>query len=293
MDTDTHRVVVIIPNYNRMKDVERLLPSIASQTFDDYEVIIIDDFSPDKSTVEYLKDFIKDRKGMRLVENTENIGFARTCNRGIKLANGEYICILTNDTEVKSNFIQRNVQIMDSDSSIGVLSCIVVDKDGNTWSSGGSLRGWIPAILVDDFQGVRQVDYVAGTSCFYRRAVFDKVGLLNEHFGMYHEDIEFCMRVRTETNYKTCVFSEKLVAHYVASSSLVPRQRPYYLHRNHILLLRKYSPKTIPRVLMSYLREIANLAVVSFLKGDPGYFLPARHIVAGILAGFTDSNELE
>jgi len=280
-----NKVSVVIPNYNRKRDLERLLPSIASQTFDDYEVIIIDDSSPDKSAVQYIKDFITNHKNMCLVENTQNIGFVKTCNKGIRLANSEYICILTNDTDVTKDFVARNAAIMDADNSIGVLSSIIVDKEGKNWFSGGSLKGWIPVPLRDDFQGVRQVDYVAGTACFYRKDVFDKIGLLDESLVMYHEDVEFCLRVKHETNYRSCMFGEKLVTHYVESTSLVHRRVYYYLHRNHMLLLKKYSPKSIPRVLLYYMREIGNYLFVSLSKLRPSYLLLVPYVIKGILDG--------
>ena len=282
-----YKASIVIPNYSRKKDLERLLPSIASQTLNDYEVIIIDDASPDKSVAEYIKDFVRNHEDMRLVENTENRGFVRTCNKGIKLSNADYICILTNDTEVASNFIQRNVEIMDADGSIGVLSCIIVDKDGKIWFSGGSLKGWFPTSLKDDFQGIRSVDYVAGTACFYRRDVFDKIGLLNEDFYMYHEDVEFCLRLKHKTNYRTCVFSEKLVTHQVGPSDMLPHKAIYYLHRNHVLILKKYNAKSIPRVLLCYIREIANLLFVSVLKLNRRYFLYTPHIIRGTLDGLS------
>jgi GT2 family glycosyltransferase len=288
MQKGRYRVSIVIPNFNRTRDLERLLPSIADQTFADYEVTIIDDHSPDKSAVEYIREFITDHKNIHLVENTENIGFVKTCNRGIKLATSDYICILTNDTEVTRDFVERNVKIMDADASIGVLSCIIVDQYGNNWFSGGSLKTGIPSMLREDFEGVRQVDYVAGTACFYRREVFDKIGLLNECFVMYHEDVEFCWRVRSKTNYRTCLFGEKLVTHYTGSPSIASNQVVYYLHRNYILLLRKYSPKSIPGALRFYLREIANLAVISVVKLSPGSFMSMLYIMRGTVAGLTE-----
>jgi len=285
VDKDRRRVSIIIPNYNRKRDLERLLPSIANQTFVDYEVIIIDDFSPDKSAVEYIKEFVKDRNNIRLVENAENIGFVKTCNKGIKLANSEYVCILTNDTEVAANFIQRNVEIMDGDSSIGVLSSIIVDKDGNNWFSGGSLKGFIPVCMTDDFLGIRSVDYVAGTACFYPKVIFDKVGLLNEHLIMYHEDVEFCLRVHCMTDYRTCMLGEKLVIHRVEAADLGSYKATYYLHRNLLLISKKYSRKSLPRILLYYLRETANLLLVSVLKRNSDYLLHILPIMRGTLDG--------
>ena len=289
MGKNVHKVSIIIPNYNRKRDLERLLPSISNQTFLDYEVIIIDDFSPDRSVVEYISDFIRDSKKMRLVENTENIGFVKTCNKGIKLSRGEYICILTNDTDVTKNFVERNVEIMDADNTIGVLSCIIVDKEGNNWFSGGNLKGWFPVSLKDDFQGIRSVDYVAGTACFYRREVFDRIGLLNEYFVMYHEDLEFSLRVKRRTSYRTCMFGEKLVKHYEGATGPATRGVYYYGHRNLILLLKKYSPRSIPRMLLlHYLREIVNLLIISAIKRDVSNTIRTYDIIRGTLNGLVE-----
>jgi len=285
LEKDKHKVSVIIPNYNRKRYLERLLPSIANQTFVDYEVIIIDDFSPDKSAVEYIRYFIKDRKNMRLVENTANIGFVKTCNKGIMLASGEYLCILTNDTEVKKDFIERNMAILDTDSSIGVLSCIIVDQYGNNWFTGGLIKAGFFINLKDDFTGVRKVDFIAGTAAFYRRELFNKVGLLNEYFYMYHEDVEFCLRLKNETNYIALMFADKLVTHYTGLASLAHKQLLYYIHRNHILILKSYFPKYIPRAIFHYSREIVNLLFMSVSKLRPSYVLLTFHIIGGTFNG--------
>jgi len=285
MDEHSRIVSVIIPNYNRKSDLERLLPSIANQTFGDYEVIIIDDFSPDRSAVEYTSDFIRGRKNMRLVENTENIGFVKTCNKGIKLCTSKYICILTNDTEVTNSFIQRNVEIMDADDSIGVLSCIIVDDEGKNWFSGGIIKAGFPINLRDDFIGVRLVDYVAGTAPFYRREVFERVGLLNEVFYMYNEDVEFCLRLKRATDYKTCVFGEKLVTHLMQAYDSAPNMVFYYCHRNHIMILKRYYPKYVPKVMLDYLKETVKLVIIAALRLRISYFKRALYIVRGTLSG--------
>ena len=248
-----NKVSIIIPNFNGKEYLPRLLPSVANQTFGDYEVIIVDDCSPDKTALGYIRSFINDHKNMRLVENSQNLGFVKNCNKGIALATGEYVCVLTNDTELKSDFIKRNVGVLEADKFIGVLSCIIVDERGNNWFSGGYFRAGLSKNLVDDFQGVRTVDWVAGTACFYRKDVFSRVGLLDESLFMYHEDIEFCLRVRSKTKYKICAFSDKLVTHY-SGCSMGPRMS-YYLTRNHILLVRMYCPKYLPKVLAYRFKE--------------------------------------
>jgi GT2 family glycosyltransferase len=288
METVTPKVSIIIPHYNQKECLKVLLPSVANQTLRDYEVIIVDDCSPDKSVIEFIRDFIKDRPNMRLVENTENMRFIKTVNKGIKLAAGEYICLLNQDTEVRSNFVHRNVEIMDADRSIGGLSCIVVDKEGQNWFSGGIfLKGW-PVNLLDDFQGIRTVDFVAGTACFYRKEVFDKTGLFDEDFVMYHEDVEFGLRMKAKTNYRACAFAEKLVIHHVVPS--MPRGNfDYYNNRNHIVLVRRYSkryiPKTILLLSLKSLRQTANLLFLFLTKRDLKPLVYSPYPIRGILAG--------
>jgi GT2 family glycosyltransferase len=155
---------------------------------------------------------------------------------------------------------------MDADPSIGGLTCIVVDKDGNNWFTGGRFKNGLIVNLVDDFRGIRTVDWVAGTACFYRREIFDKIGLFDENFLMYHEDVEFGLRMKAKTNYKACMFAEKLVVHYVVPS-IPGGSLYYYLSRNHIILLKRYCPKYIPKVLiLRSLREIIALIIVYTLK---------------------------
>lgn len=275
MENSRCKVSIIIPHYNQKECLKRLLPSVANQTFNDYEVIIIDDATPDRSVGEYIETFIKDHKNMRLVENTENMRFIKTCNKGITLTKGEYICLLNADTEVKSNFVERNVEILDADGSIGVLSCIIVDQDGNNWFTGGSFKGGFPANLTDDFQGIRPVDFVAGTAPFYRKEVFDRIGLFDENYRMFHEDIEFGLRLRAKTDYRACMFPEKLVVHYL-EPSMPKMEVNYLLCRNHILILKKYYPGYLRKVLLRYTLEITGVLIMAIREPSPRLFLFAK-----------------
>lgn len=285
MGAKCYKVSVVIPHYNQKKYMLKiLLPSLANQTFGNYEVIIIDDCSTDKSVVEYIKSFIDDHKNMRLIENTTNMRFIKTVNRGIKLATGEYICLLNSDTEVRSNFIERNVEILDADAAIVALSCTIVDRYGNNWFSGGVFKSGAPLNLEDDFEGIRPVDFVAGTAAFYRREIFNKIGFFDEYYRMYHEDVEFGLRIKTETNYKTCAFSEKLVVHYIVSS--IPGREVSYLGaRNHILMVRKYFPSLLPSVILKYSNSTAKDLVKDVLGLHP--YVLRYHLVVpiGIVAG--------
>jgi GT2 family glycosyltransferase len=273
------RVSIIIPHYNQKECLKTLLPSVANQTFKDFEVIIIDDCTPGESVIDYITNLIRQYDNMRLLQNTINMRFVKTCNRGIQLAKGEYVCFLNSDTEVRDNFVERNVDILDADASIGALSCIVVDQHGQNWFSGGFYRSGAPVNLKDDFQGVRSVDFVAGTAAFYRREIFQKIGLLDDTYVMYHEDVEFGLRMRTKSSLRACVFPEKLVIHYIVASIPGP-DIWYYNCRNRMLLSRTYSPKHVPGTVvysMFYATYFLVRSVISMLFIHPQISQYYRH----------------
>lgn len=243
------KVSIIIPHYNQKLCLQRLLPNLVDQTYEDFEVILIDDCTPDEATITFVRDFIKDKTNMRLVQNEINVRFVKTVNRGITLATGEYICLLNSDTEVKNNFVQRNVEILDSDPGIGGVTCTIVDQHGKNWFSGGRYRNELPTNLKDDFQGIRSADFIAGTAVFYRKVIFDKIGLFNENLIMYHEDVEFGLRVKHCTDYRLSTFSDKLFAH-IQVPSIQESEVLYYDSRNLMWMAREYTPINIPTVIV-------------------------------------------
>jgi len=244
------KVSIIIPHYNQKDCLQKLFPTIVDQTYKDFEVILIDDCTPDKATITFVLDFIKDKPNMHLMYNEVNMRFVKTVNRGITLAKGEYICLLNSDTEVKNNFVQRNVEILDSDPDIGGVTCTIVDQHGKNWFSGGRYRHGLPSNLKDDFQGIRSADFIAGTAAFYRKVIFDRIGLFDENFIMYHEDVEFGLRVKHCTDYRLCTFSDKLVAHILVPS-IPGSELWYYDSRNLMFIARKYTPINIPTVIVN------------------------------------------
>lgn len=240
---------IIIPHYNQKECLKRLFPHLAAQTYKDFEVIILDDCTPDESVITFIEDFAKDHPFLRLERNEVNLRFVRTCNRGIKLARGEYLCFLNADTELKPDFVEKNVEILDADPSIGGVTCSIVDHQGKNWFCGGKFEKGVPSNLKDDFEGIREVDFIAGTAAFYRRDVFDRIGLFDETYIMYHEDVEFGLRVKKKTDYRLCTFSDKLVTHLIVPS--MPRVGVwYYGAKNLVLLSREYSPQYMANTML-------------------------------------------
>jgi hypothetical protein len=303
MPSASPKVSVIIPNYNGLQHLTNLLPSIADQTFHDYEVIIIDDCSPDRSAVDYIETYTRDRANFHLITNTENLGFVRNCNKGFGLAQGDYLCILTNDTSVTRDFIQKNIAAMEADGAIGVLSCCIIDQDGNNWFTGGLLRNGVWTNLKDDFLGIRVVDWVAGTACFYRTQLVNEVGLLDETLVMYYEDLDFCLRVRGQTSYKICVLSDKLVTHHIEHRELL---RPklasltrvqYHTHKNNVILAKRHYPQHLAKMLVQNLGDTVRWPFLALSQRRPQSFLASGYvamiIAVATLAGLVKDARLK
>ena len=294
MSDEKVKVSIIIPHYNQKECLQRLLPNITDQTFQVFEVIIIDDCTPDEATISFVREFIKDQPCMHFVQNEVNMRFVKTVNRGITLAKGEYICFLNSDTEIKNTFVQKNVEILDSDATIGGITCVVVDQYGQNWFSGGRYNKGSPINLVDDFQGLRPVDFIAGTAAFYRREIFDKIGPFDKNYIMYHEDVEFGLRVRQQTHYRLCTFSDKLVKHLIVPS--IPRLNVIYFgSRNMVLLSRRYAPQYLPRIIGYFLRQFimccirASIDILTNKKKAPSLKVRWAHAslrgaISGIMA---------
>lgn len=124
-------VSVIIPIYNVEKYLERCLNSVLHQTYTDYEVICINDCSPDKSD-EILKQFQEKYPSvLRVLQNKKNIGLGRTRERGIRHANGKYLLFIDSDDYVKRNYIETYVTAMEKNPSDVIIGGYTRDIEGN------------------------------------------------------------------------------------------------------------------------------------------------------------------
>jgi GT2 family glycosyltransferase len=95
--------------------------------------------------------------------------------------------------------------------------------------------------------------------------VFDRIGSFDENYIMYHEDIEFGLRMRQLTDYRLCTFSDKLVTHLIIGSISEPNLI-YYDSRNLLLLSRRFAPQYVPKIVGVTLRQAAACLIEAFLS---------------------------
>lgn len=136
-------ISVIMPSYNHGKFIEKAINSVLSQTFDDFELIIIDDASNDNSR-EVIVELAEKDKRIRVVFHNKNLGIAKTFNEGIEMACGKYIAFIASDDKWKSDKLQKQVEILMKDENLAVWAegLVIDEKDEIT---GEIFTSWIKA----------------------------------------------------------------------------------------------------------------------------------------------------
>jgi len=210
-------VSVIILSYNVAPLLKSCIESVLKWTKDlEFEIIVVDNQSTDDS-VEVIKSF---GNKIKFIQSPENGGFAKGNNLGIKVAQGKYILLLNPDTVLLENSVERAFFWMEAHKDVGVSSCQLLDLNRQITFTGGYFptlpRVFLWAFFLDDLPGISSVvnsyhpnwsaekrfnkeffpDWVTGAFFFMRREALDKVGLLDQDFFMYGEELEWCIRVK-------------------------------------------------------------------------------------------------
>ena len=123
-------VSIIISVYNGEKYIEQTLESCSNQTYNNFEVIIIDDYSTDKS-IEKISKYILKKEKFQLIKNEKNYGFIKTVNKGIELAKGNRILILDQDDILDNKHLEVMLKKFTNDTSIVFCESDFIDSSGN------------------------------------------------------------------------------------------------------------------------------------------------------------------
>ena len=231
------KLSVIIVNYNVEYFLEQCLHSVRKAMKDiACEVIVVDNNSIDGSNRMVENKFPE----VRLIANKDNRGFSKANNQGIQLSHGEYVLLLNPDTVVEDDTFSKIIQFMDNHKDAGALGVKMVDGSGNFLPE--SKRG-LPTPITSfykmfglsalfptskrfahyhlghlDKDQIHEIEILAGAFMLLRRSVLDEIGLLDETFFMYGEDIDLSYRV-TKAGYKNYYFPETRIIHYKGEST--------------------------------------------------------------------------
>lgn len=232
-----------------------------------FEVILCDNGSDDGIGEAVKAEFPK----VQFIQNGGNIGFSAGNNTGIRRARGRYVLLLNTDTEVAPDTLSGMLSFMDANPSTGAATCKLLLMDGSIdpachrgfptpWRSFAYMSklaklfpksrffaGYHMTYL--DFSTVHDVDMISGAFFLVRREVIEKVGLLDEEYLMYGEDMDWCMRIK-EAGYRilynpnfTILHKKKQSGRAHADRARRVRTKMLFYRYNHLFFTKNYSKK--------------------------------------------------
>jgi GT2 family glycosyltransferase len=279
-------VSVVIPSWNGRHHLEQCLPSLVRQSYQPLEIIVVDNGSDD-GTVEWLRQAWRE---VKVLDLPENIGFAAGVNAGLEVALGRYIALLNNDTEAEPDWIDQLIAVAEQHHEAGMIaSKLKLWNDRTRLHSAGdyysvSGRPGNRGVWQEDDEQWRREAWVfapCAGAALYRRELFDTVGLFDERFGSYLEDIDLAWRAQL-AGFK-CRFAPHAVVYHRVSATGGGPLASYYNGRNWIYVLVKNVPGSILRQYwLAILREQGRVAweALRAWRGDA-----ARARLRGQLAG--------
>jgi GT2 family glycosyltransferase len=223
---------------------------LKNQTFGDIEIIVVDNGSTD-GTADLLK---ANYPHVVVLALRENKGFSYAVNRGIEAAKGNYVALLNNDTQADSNWLLELVSALDKNANAGLAaSRILFMKDRARVNSLGieyHLDGTTADIAYgrpngNIYDSPKEIFGACSAAALYRRSLFDDIGLFDEEFFAYAEDVDISFRAQL-MGYR-CIYVPTAIVYHHGSATGV-RHSPfneYQVRRNEIWVMAKNMPDGI------------------------------------------------
>ncbi len=239
-------VSVIVPNWNGRHHLAQCLPSLRAQTFRDFKVIVVDNGSTDDSAMWLAQEY----PDVRILQNPSNLGFAAANNQAIRATDAPYIVTLNNDTQATQGWLAELVSTVESDATVGMVASqmlladaphvidaagIEVDWSGTAWQR---RRGE----AADRGDTLEEVFGPCAGAALYRRAMLDVIGLFDEDFFGYYEDVDLAWRARNAG--WRCLYAPRARVYHAhsATGGQDPSRKRYLIGRNKVWTLIKNYP---------------------------------------------------
>lgn len=276
---------IIIPNLNGEGWLEDSIRSCINQKFnDEYEIIIIDNGSKDKS-MDIIKKCAEDFENFVIIAYDENTGFDYAVNQGIERSNAEYAVLFNNDAFAEPDWLQNLVDVADSDPKVfSVGSLMVQHYNRHLADDAGDyvpLFGWTckrgDGLSKDRYKKQERIFSACGGAALYRKSILNEIGTFDESFFAYGEDVDIGWRANN-AGYKN-IFCPEAVCYHICSATTGGRYNDFksiQSGKNTLLLLYKNQPLLmliinfpfmligfLPKVLMFYMRGYGK----PFMKG--------------------------
>jgi GT2 family glycosyltransferase len=287
-------ISVVIPNHNGAGYLESCLRSLQAQTYENFEIVVVDNASRDQS-VEIVQ---RAAHGAILLQENRNLGFAGGVNAGIRSSHGEWIAVLNNDTEVAADWLTECALAIQNHPEAAFFACKIFDISDRSrlYSAGdcylrmgiGYRRGQEQRDRAD-FCRECEIFSASGCAALYRKQALEETGGFDERFFAYLEDVDLGLRFQAAGNRGYYVPGAKVYHHGAATSGgefsrLAVRLRT----RNSLLLLLKNMPlliflRCVPMITLAQLswllRAVAHRRLGSYLRGLGSVFVLAPAMI--------------
>lgn len=261
---------IIIVNWNTKNLLEKCLESVYKETKDlDFEVFVVDNGSKDGSSEMVEKKFPQ----VNLIKNRFNVGFAKANNQAIRKSRGEYILLLNPDTIILGNTLKKMVDFLENHPQVGILGPKIINPDGSLQPSSRTFPTlmsqilillklhnffpWLPPIkkyymLNWDHSETREVDQVMGSCFMIRKKLIDKIGLLDENYWIWFEEVDFCKRAKI-AGWEIWFLSDVSIIHHKARAfeQVSPIKKQIQLDRSMLRYFKKFHSKPAYFILLS------------------------------------------
>jgi len=270
-------VSVITVNFNQPVVTEAMLDSIArTNTYESIEIIVVDNGSKTDPTPGWKIKYPK----VVFIRSEENLGFAGGNNLGIKVAKGDYLFLVNNDTEFTAGLVEILAKTLDTHPEVGIVSPKIryFDKPDMLQYAGFTNMNYYTARnnCIGQFEtdkgqydkNTGETGFIHGAAMMVRRAAIEKAGVMAENYFLYYEEMDWCERIKKAgftiwVNMQALIYHKESVS--VGSKSAL---KEYFMNRNRILFIRRncslkyrlvFWPYFIfvvtPRNILSYIKD--------------------------------------
>ena len=229
-------VSIVIVSFNTSRILDKCIESIKRETICTHEIIVVDNASSDGSR-QMLHEKYPD---VILIENEQNLGFARANNQGFALASGKYYFMLNSDTVILSGAIDKLFEFMENNSDVGICGPRNISRDGTLqfncdhfpsfWNTLWVYSNFInryPKVKIFkrskmqywDYGETRDVEMMTGCSLLIRAEIYKRLGGLDSNYFMYFEETDICFRA-IQRGYRIVFVPCASIIHYGGESSL-------------------------------------------------------------------------
>jgi len=289
------QVGIIILNWNSFEDAFECINSLLKSSYKEFQILIVDNASTDDSLNQLMHNF----RNIQYLKNSQNLGYTGGNNSGIKYFlehdDIDYIWILNPDTLVKEDTLEKIVNIAKSTpKSILSPKILYYDQPNLIWFSNSKLNSFTGIAEHVEFNivnnpnenGMTECEWLPGTATIYPKNVFQEIGLFDDNYFLFYDDVDFCVRAKNK-GYQILLIQGAVIFHKVGRS--IGRGNPvseYYKTRNRLYFLKKtnfilwvylysvlFGIITLLKLVKSFITKSNRLFLFAELRGLLDFYL--------------------